>query len=71
MNCLYTSNINLDNWSNISKKLIEDYCNKNSICFNCLNHPNINYIRERIKYHPEKAGNYSSIYSIYNFLESD
>ena len=70
MNCLYTSNIGLEDWSNTSKKLIENYCKNHSIDFKCIEHQNINYIRDRIKFYPQAAGNYSSIYSIYDFLNS-
>jgi hypothetical protein len=72
MNCLYTANIGFPEYYNKSELLIKKYCESNNIAFECIkSHRKIDHIKSIINTHPFKGANYSSIYSIYNFLDSN
>ncbi len=72
-NALYTAKIGYNEyWAEYSYLKLKKYCEKYNLDFRCFNeHKNIEYIASKLHGNKAKSGVYSSIYAIYDFLNSD
>lgn len=70
---IYTANLNYNNkfWAKKSEELLFQYALKNGLDFKCFdNLPGVDLLTEHMQYGKQRCGVYSSIYALYDFLNS-